>query len=271
MKILKSLLGLAAAICVLFSPLTAKADITDLLSGKVGDTLGNLVEGVLTKSDIEVSELAGVWTSSGSAVAFKGDNFLEKAGGVTAAAAVESQLNPYYKKYGLTGAVFTIDKEGNFKLKVKNLTLSGTITKNQDKTFNFNFKALGKVSIGKVKTYVEKGPKSLNIMFDATKLKQLISTIAGFSGNKLTSTAANLLDKYEGMCVGFKVTKTGNAPASAATPTTTSTKSTSTSTTKTSTSKTTSSTTSSSATDKLKQGAEALKNMLGGSSSTSKK
>lgn len=40
-------------------------------------------------------------------------------------------------------------------------------------------------------------------MFDASKLKSLISMVAGLTGNSLASTAGKLLDSYEGLCVGF--------------------------------------------------------------------
>lgn len=259
MKIFKSAALLFIVILAAFTPFNANADITDILKkgSKVGDTLGNLVEGVLTKTDIQVADMAGQWTAQGSAVSFKGDNFLEKAGGVAAAATIESQLNPYFKQYGLTGGTVTIKEDGSFTMKFKNISLSGTITKNEDKTFYFNFKALGKINIGKIKTYVEKGPQSLDIMFDASKLKQLVSTIAGFSGNTLAKTAGKLLDSYEGMCVGFKLDKTGSASQNATT-SGTSTKGSA----KESTQK---------ASDKIKQGAEALKGMISGSSSSSKK
>jgi len=206
---MKRKLVLAAAIISAASFNAMAFDLKDLIGG--GDnTITNLIEGVFSKSDIEVSDLAGEWTASGSAVNFKSDNFLKKAGGVAAAAAVESKLNPYFKQYGLTGAVFTIHPDGTFTLKVKKLSLNGTITKSGEGVFDFTFKAFGKMSIGTLPAYVQKTSSSMDIMFDADKLRKLISVIASFSGNSLAKTASSLLDSYDGLCVGFKLDKTGN-------------------------------------------------------------
>lgn len=171
--------------------------------GSAGSALGGLVDGIFTQSDITVAQMAGTWTATGSAVTFQSDNFLKKAGGSAVAGTIESKLNPYYQKYGLTGSTLVIQSDGSFQLKVKGITLKGTITKLQDGNFQFTFTPFGNVSIGSLKTYVEKTPSGLDVMFDATKLKNLLSTVAGFTGNSLANTAASVLDSYEGLCVGF--------------------------------------------------------------------
>lgn len=187
-------------------------DLKDLLGGS-DSMVGNLVEGVFSKTNIEVPDMAGEWKSSGSAVSFKSDNFLKKAGGITAAAALEAKLNPYFKQYGLTGTVFKIESDGEFTMQVKSISLAGTITKVSDGVFNFSFKAFGKVPVGTFPAYVQMSPSAMDIMFDADKLRKLISVVASFSGNSLAKTASSLLDSYDGICVGFKLDRTGNAPA----------------------------------------------------------
>ena len=177
-------------------------DLSSLL-GNAGSAVSGVVEGLLTKTDITVEQMAGTWTSTGSAVCFQSENFLQKAGGSAAAGTIESKLNPYYEKFGLTGAVLTVETDGSFTLKIKSINLKGTITKRDDGNFDFTFTPFGNIKMGAVKTYVEKPMGGLNVMFDATKLKTLISAVAKFTGNSLASTAGNLLDSYEGLCVGF--------------------------------------------------------------------
>lgn len=201
-----SALILAAAIA---APLSASAwDLKDL-----GGTVSNLVEGVFTKSDLDLKDLAGVWTSDGSAVCFKSQNALQKAGGTAIAAAVESQIDPYYKKFGLDGAVFTIQTDGSFTLKTKMVNFNGNISKNSDGTFNFAFKALGMNAVN-ITAYVQKPPKKLEIMFDASKLKTLLVAVTKITGSKLINTAGSILDKYDGLCVGFSLDKTGDVDGS---------------------------------------------------------
>ena len=184
-------------------------DIKDILGG-AGGAVENIVEGIFTSSNIEVKDLNGEWQATGSAVTFQDENFLKKAGGMAAAGAIENKLDPYYKKFGLTGSTITIEKDGTFAMKVGKLTLNGTIVKSDEKgIFYFQFKAFGKISLGKMKTYVEKGPSNLNIMFDANTLKKIISVVTSLSGNSVVKSVGGVIDSYDGLCVGFKYDRVG--------------------------------------------------------------
>lgn len=207
MKIKNLLLAVTVG-AALAAPATASAlDLKDLLGG-AGGAVENIVEGIFTSSNLEVKDLKGEWKSSGSAVAFQDENFLKKAGGVAAAGAIENKLDPYYKKYGLTGSTLTIAEDGTFEMKVGKISLKGTIEKGKDKgIFYFQFKAFGTVSLGKMKTYVEKSPSSLNVMFDANTLKKIIGVLTSVTGNKVVSTVGGIIDSYDGLCVGFKYDK----------------------------------------------------------------
>ncbi len=190
------------------SNMTNAQGIKDLLNGLGGsdskETIGNLLEGVFSNSNISVNDLQGNWLATGPAVAFQGDNFLKKAGGTAASAAIETKLKPYYQKYGLTGATLIIDNAGNFQLKIKKLTLKGTITQGADKgVFEFNFSAAGKIKLGKIKTYVQKTSRTMDVMFDASKLITIIDAVAKYSNISVAKTLLSLLNSYDGLCVGF--------------------------------------------------------------------
>ncbi|MDE5807246.1 MAG: DUF4923 family protein [Muribaculaceae bacterium] len=174
----------------------------------LGGTLGNILEGVFSSSNLSVADLAGTWKSSRPAVSFQGDNFLKKAGGVAAAAAIESKLEPYFNQYGLKGAVLTVDNAGKFTLAVKNIKLQGTVTETGEKgVFNFNFQAFGKIKLGAVKTYVQKTSSSMDVMFDATKMMSLVSTVAKVTNVSTLNALSSILNSYDGLCVGFKMSK----------------------------------------------------------------
>lgn len=212
----KTLLSIICALTIL-APATAQAfNISDLFGS--GSTVGNIIEGIFTKTNLTVADLQGSWTVNGAAVTFKGDNFLEKAGGLAAAAAVENKIDPYFKQYGLTGGVMTIDETGKASLKLKRGSLNGTFEAIDGKDYNFVFKVkVAGISVGTLPTYVEKSYANLNVMFDATKLKTLISAIASISGNQLAKAAGDILNQYEGMCVGFKMAGNGNTQSSSST------------------------------------------------------
>ena len=179
-------------------------DLKDILGG-AGGALGNIVEGVFTKTDLSVEDIVGEWTSTGSAVTFQSDNFLKKAGGSAAAGAVENKLDEYYKKFGLTGAVLTVEQDGSFTLAIKKLPIKGTLEVKSKGVFKFNFNAGGLVKLGSMDAYVEKTPTGINVMFDADKIKKIMTLAATISGSKMVSTADKLLKEYDGICIGFKM------------------------------------------------------------------
>lgn len=184
------------------------ASVINVQAQSIGDILGSVVEGVFTKTNLTVADLVGEYQSQGPAVTFKSENLLQKAGGVAGASAIESKLKPYYEQYGLNNMTLTVDEDANFTMKIKALSLKGTITPNSsDGTFDFNFNVLG-IKLGKFTAYIEKSGNNLKLMFDATKLKSFISAVAKFTGNSMATTLGNILDSYDGACVGWRMVST---------------------------------------------------------------
>lgn len=204
MKIKKFLF--LAAFLTIFGINSSKAQgLGDILGGGLGNTLGNIIEGVFSSSNITIADMEGEWTSTGPAVCFQGEGFLKKAGGIAAAAAVETKLAPYYEQYGLNNATLTVNADGTFTLACKMIKLNGTITQAagaQPGVFEFNFTALG-IKLATVTTYVEKTSRTMDVMFDATKLKKLLTAVSQFSGIKVVQALSSILDSYDGLCVGF--------------------------------------------------------------------
>lgn len=187
------------------------SDILGKVTGKAGgvtDIVSGVIEGVFTKSNLTLQDLVGTYTANGPAVTFKSENLLQKAGGLAGAATLESKIKPYYEKYGLNNMTLVIDQDANFTMKIKSLSLKGTITKNDSEgTFDFNFNVAG-IKLGKFTAYIEKSGSNLKLMFDASKLKDIISTVAKFTGNTMASALASILDSYDGACIGFKMVST---------------------------------------------------------------
>ncbi len=219
MRIIKKI-ALAAIISIMSVNMTQAQGLGDLLGGLLGGqqsgqtsqgsnglggTLGNLLEGVFSSSNITVADMEGEWEADGPAVCFQSEGFLKQAGGKAAAAAIETKLAPYYEQYGLTNAKLTVNQDGTFTLVTGKITLKGNITAAEGKekgVFMFNFSVLGR-NLMSLPTYVQKTSKSMDVMFDATKFKKLISAVAQFTGIKLAQTLGSLLDSYDGLCVGF--------------------------------------------------------------------
>lgn len=212
-----------AAAMIVASALSMQAQgLGNILSGLgnnssgSGNVLTNIIEGVFTKSDLTLADLVGEYQAQGPAVTFKSENLLQKAGGLAGAAAIESKLNPYYDQYGLNNMTLTVDSAANFTMKIKSLSLKGTVSKNDSEgTFDFNFTVMG-IKLGKFTAYIEKSGNNLNLMFDASKLKDIISAVAKFTGNSMASALASILDSYDGACVGWKMVSTSQNSGSSA-------------------------------------------------------
>lgn len=188
-------------------------DIKDLLN-QAGQALENgsvtdIIEGVLSTSNLEVKDLAGVWTSTGSAVAFQSEDLLSQAGGVAMASTLESKINPYFTKYGIVGSVITIQTDGSFSMSLKKTTLKGKIVKGENNKFILSFEAFGKNNLGNANLYIQKTSTSMDLMFDASKLKTILSSIASLSKKGLGNSLNTFLNSYNGICIGFKMSKTG--------------------------------------------------------------
>ena len=211
----KSIIKFLSA-CVIASSTFVSAsafDIKDLLN-QAGQAFENgnvtdIIEGVLSTSNLEVKDLAGVWTSIGSAVAFQSEDLLSQAGGVAMASTLESKINPYFTKYGIVGSVITIQIDGSFSMTLKKTTLKGKIVKGENNKFILSFEAFGKNNLGNANLYIQKTSTSMDLMFDASKLKTILSSIASLSKKGLGNSLNTFLNSYNGICIGFKMSKTG--------------------------------------------------------------
>lgn len=207
---MKQMLILAAIAAAFMAPAGAQAQTS-------GFSLGKVLEGVFSSSDIEVKDLAGQWTVEGSAVALRSDNLLEKAGGAAIAATVENKIDPYFNQLGLKGAVLTIQTDGAFELKSSRIAIGGTITKNSDGTFSTKL-SKGKLPLGTLTTYIEKTSQTLDVMFDASKLQKVLATLSSVTGNSTLNLANSVLSAYDGILIGLGTRKTGSAGEKTGTP-----------------------------------------------------
>ena len=77
-------------------------------------------------------------------------------------------------------------------------TLKGTIEKNDNGDLVFSFAAFGKISLGKVNAHATKAGSTLNLTFDATRLIQIITKVAGALNNSSLNALTTLINSYDG-------------------------------------------------------------------------
>ncbi|MBE6318776.1 MAG: DUF4923 family protein [Bacteroidales bacterium] len=172
-------------------------------SSSIGDVLNNLV----SNTDVDLSQLVGTWNYSGPAVVFQSDNALKSLGGSVASSSIESKLKSLYNKTGFDNLVLTINEDGTFKMDTKYAPLSGTIEKSDDGVFVFRFNALKSKTIGKLKAYTKLSGKTLSLTFDISKLVDLAKKVSASSNNSTIKNAVDILNSYDGVTAGFKLNK----------------------------------------------------------------
>lgn len=175
-------------------------------SSSIGNALGGLVGGLLSTDKITPESMVGTWNYSSPAVCFKSENFLQKAGGSAVAGTIENKLAPYYKTLGLNRLSLTVNDDKTFTMASGALKTHGTIEADGSGDVYFNFAALGKISLGKIKAYVTKSAGgNMSLMFDVSKLVTILKAVGSATGSSTVNTATSLLDSYDGICAGFKL------------------------------------------------------------------
>lgn len=193
----KLLIALVAAMALVVPGLRA-ANPLDILSG--------VVSAVTSSDKFEIKDLEGTWEYKSPAVTFKSDDALSKAGGVAASAAAEAKLAPYYSRLGLNSVVITFDAEGNFTIKAKKFTLSGTAVKDSDSgLLTLKFQTSGKINLGHISAIASKDAVGvLTLTLDATRVIAIVDKVASIANNQTLKTMSQLLDKYDGIYAGAK-------------------------------------------------------------------
>lgn len=185
--------------------LSSKSDSTTQNSGL--GAIGNIIGNLTSNNKFTVDDLVGSWTYTGPAVSFASDNALKNIGGAAAATAVETKLEPYYKRLGFTRTTLTVNQDHSFEMKMGVIQFKGTIEKTDDGNLKFNFSALGR-NLGAVAAHATKSGNTLNITFDSTKMVKMLTTVSSKLNISTLKTLSSLLNAYDGIYMGYKMTKT---------------------------------------------------------------
>ena len=219
MKRIFTVLALCLAVQVANAQSGVQSVLNQLLgSGATTDVVSSIIENVVgnavSKLDLSIE---GTWTYSQPEVQFKSDNLLAQAGGAAATSKVESSLKKLYDKIGINKYFSYTFKEDNtftHTLKIGSTvkTLSGTYTLDKENNIiTLQYAALGKIGLGKINAIYANTGTSLALLFDASQLlaftKKVLSAVSSVSGVASVATVAALVENYDGMLLGYKMTK----------------------------------------------------------------
>ena len=168
-----------------------------IISGLLNNVIGS---GTFSKADL----CAHTWKYSKPGCAFTSENLLAKAGGEIAANKVEEKLSTYYNKFGFNSSntQFTFTTDGNFSAQIDGKPWQGTYTFDE-KTHAIHLKGLLLSASG----YATKTTNGISLLFDQKKLLNLIKMLSTFKGSSTLSAVGSIANSYDGMRVGFEMTK----------------------------------------------------------------
>ena len=168
-----------------------------IICGLLNNVIGS---GTFSKEDL----CAHTWKYSKPGCAFTSENLLAKAGGEIAASKVEEKLSTYYNKFGFSSSntQFTFTTDGNFSAQIDGKPWQGSYTFDE-KTHAIHLKGLLLSASG----YATKTTNGISLLFDQKKLLNLIKMLSTFKGSSTLSAVGSIANSYDGMRVGFEMTK----------------------------------------------------------------
>lgn len=170
---------------------------SSIINGILNNVIGS---GTFSKQDL----CAHTWKYSKPGCAFTSENLLAQAGGEIAANKVEEKLGEYYSKFGFSGSntYFTFKTDGTFAAKIDGKSWQGNYTFDE-KTHAIQMKGL----LLSMSGYATKTTNGISLLFDQKKLLNLIKTIGSLKGSSTLSALGTIANNYDGMRVGFEMTK----------------------------------------------------------------
>ena len=170
---------------------------SSIINGILNNVIGS---GTFSKQDL----CAHTWKYSKPGCAFTSENLLAQAGGEIAANKVEEKLGEYYSKFGFSSSntYFTFKTDGTFAAKIDGKSWQGNYTFDE-KTHAIQMKGL----ILSMSGYATKTANGISLLFDQKKLLNLIKTIGSLKGSSTLSAIGTIANNYDGMRVGFEMTK----------------------------------------------------------------
>ncbi len=169
-----------------------------------GDAVTNILYDVIGATKLSKEDVVGTWSYRGPGVAFTSENLLAKAGGEVAAAKARQDLEKPYQSIGIksTNTYFTFNADNTFSGKVDGQPISGTYSYNPDNS-EVKLQTLLLSTTG----YLTRNAKGISLLFESKKLLTALQVVGAMSGDSTLSTVGELSKNYDGIRMGFDLTK----------------------------------------------------------------
>ena len=210
MKKLISIVALCVAVSV---SAWAQSGLGGLLSGKTGNTIGNVLSSIAGSVYSSPVTLDGTYNYNGVAVSVSSTEggVLTNLAGTAVTSGIETKADEYLAKVGIRpGSMkFTFNaEEHSFTVQVGSLTIPGTYkVGNGERTVNLTFgKSMQFLSMTGT---LESTLSGARMLFTADKAMTFIKKVASLAGQSSSEVAgiAKLAEGYDNYRIGFKLNK----------------------------------------------------------------
>ena len=177
-------------------------------SSSTGSSIINgILNNVIGSATFSQADLcAHTWKYCKPGCAFTSENLLAKAGGEIAASKIEEDLSKYYSKFGFSNSntYFTFKTDGTFAAKIDGKSWNGTYTFDE-KTHAIQLKGLLLSASG----FATRTANGISLLFEQKKLLTLVKTLSklNLTGSTTMSAVSSIVDNYDGVRIGFEMTK----------------------------------------------------------------
>ena len=183
---------------------SATSALGSVLSNVGTGALGNILSSVLGLDNVTKADLIGTWKYSQPGCAFTSQDLLAKAGGEVAADQVKQKLATTYQKVGLSSSntSLTFNQDGTFTAVLGGKQVSGNYTYNES-----NGQIALQTLLLSATCYTKKNSNGMGFLFESTKLLTLMQGLSAVSGNSTLKTVGDLSSKFDGLRMGFDMTR----------------------------------------------------------------
>ncbi|MFI3298493.1 MAG: DUF4923 family protein [Rikenellaceae bacterium] len=173
-------------------------------SSTVQDVVDQVTDNFTTLSK---TDMAGEWKYNGFASSFESDNLLNQAGGAVVSSQIDAKMDAMGAKIGMNSSTlsFTFTSGDDFSATILSKSLSGTYTLDgSTKEVVLSIKA-SSINLTSLNAQVSKSGDTLYLYFQADKLLELLTKVAGSSSVSSLSTISTLMSSYDGLLLGFEL------------------------------------------------------------------
>lgn len=195
-------------LCLFGSSAHAQFSLGDLFNSS---TVEKVVSTITNKdATLTVADLAGTWRYSAPACKFESDDLLKSAGGEVVASTLKDKLATYYEKAGITSSRVSFSfADTTMVMTYGSAKLNGYVVKDEPSgKFVVTFTLVGgHIPVMVMDAEITKSGNTMEILFDVEKLVNVMTTIASKTQSSTLQTISNLLSEYDGVLMGFELTK----------------------------------------------------------------